>query len=179
MSVFGVDPSEWQRLDWQLLQNGAVALYFSTDVLSEDLRWLREHGYELHEFDCEQWTSQELVHSDFKRVLKFPDYYGNNLDALNDCLSDLAIPSDGGTALVFYRYDSYAKAAGAARMASGRTYAELILDVVASTSRFFLLVGKRLVAVIQSDDPRIRFEALGCTHAVWNPREWLDKKRGL
>jgi RNAse (barnase) inhibitor barstar len=179
MSVFSGDPSEWQRLDWQLLQNGAVALYFSTDVLSEDLRWLRDHGYELHEFDCQQWTSAELVHSDFKRILKFPDYYGNNLDALHDCLSELAIPSGGGTALVFNHYDSYAKAAGAARINSGRTFAELILDIVASTSRSFLLVGMRLVAMIQSDDPRIRFEVLGCTHAVWNPREWLDEKRGL
>jgi RNAse (barnase) inhibitor barstar len=110
MSVFSGDPSERQQLDWQLFQNGAVALYFSTDVLSEDLLWLRDHGYEPHEFDCEQWTSPELVHSDFKRVLKFPEYYGNNLDALNDCLSDLAIPSESGTALVFHRYDSYARA---------------------------------------------------------------------
>jgi hypothetical protein len=179
MSVFSGDPSEWQRLDWQLLQNGAVALYFSPDVLSEDLLWLRGHGYEVHEFDCERWTSEEHVHKDFKQVLKFPDYYGSNFDALSDCFSDLPVPSEGGGALVFHRYDSYAKSAGAARVDSGETRAEIILDIIAKASRFFLLTGIRLVALVQSDDPRIEFKRIGCTSALWNPREWLDKKRGL
>ncbi len=29
------------------------------------------------------------VHSYLKEVLNFPEYYGNNLDALYDCLTDL------------------------------------------------------------------------------------------
>jgi Barstar (barnase inhibitor) len=103
MSVFSRDPSEWQRLDRRLLQNGPVALYFSPTVLSEDMLWLRGHGYEVHEFDCERWRTEDLVHNHFKQVLKFPDYYGNNFDALSDCLSDLAVPSEGGTALVCSR----------------------------------------------------------------------------
>lgn len=179
MSVFSGDPSEWQRLDWQLLQNGPVALYFSPAVLSEDVLWLRGHEYEVHEFDCERWTSSELVHNDFKQVLQFPDYYGDNFDALSDCLSDLRVSPAGGAAFVFYRYDSFAKSAGAARAASGRTHAEIILDIIAETSRFFLLTGMRLVALVQSDDPRIQFERIGGTPVLWNPREWLDKKRGL
>jgi RNAse (barnase) inhibitor barstar len=179
MSAFRDDPSEWQRLDWRLLQNGPIALYLSPSVLSEDLVWLRAHGYEVHEFDCEQWTSEELVHRDFKRVLNFPEYYGGNLDALKDCLSDLAIPPEGGMAIVFRRYDSYSKEAGSTRTPANRTYAELILDILAGTSRFFLLTARRLVVMIQSDDPRIEFERLGCTRACWNPREWLDKNRGL
>lgn len=30
------------------------------------------------------------VHNIFKDTLDFPDYYGNNLDALHDCMSDLS-----------------------------------------------------------------------------------------
>jgi hypothetical protein len=121
---------------------------------------------------------KNLSHNAFRQVLKFPDYYGNNFDALSDCLSDLAVSSDGGAALVFHRYDSYAKLAGAARAASGSTHAEIILDIIAKTSQLFLVTGIRFVALVQSDDPRIGFE-LGCTSALWNPREWLDRKRGL
>lgn len=29
------------------------------------------------------------VHSYLKECLEFPEYYGNNLDALHDCLTDL------------------------------------------------------------------------------------------
>ena len=29
------------------------------------------------------------IHEAFRRELVFPDYYGNNLDALHDCLSDV------------------------------------------------------------------------------------------
>ncbi|HEX3106682.1 MAG TPA: barstar family protein [Terriglobales bacterium] len=179
MSIFSGDPSEWQRVDWKLLQNGPIALYFSPTVLSGDVHWLRDHEYDVYEFNCEHWTSSELVHNDFKQVLQFPDYYGSNFDALSDCLSDLQISSAGGAVFVFNRYDSYAKSVGAARSASGRTHAEIILDIIAEASRFFLLTRIRLLALVQSDDPRIQFERIGCTPVLWNPQEWRDKKRGL
>jgi hypothetical protein len=36
--------TDMDRLDWQLMQNGAVTLYFQTAILEEDLASLREHG---------------------------------------------------------------------------------------------------------------------------------------
>jgi hypothetical protein len=42
-----------------------------------------------------------------------------------------------------------------------------------------LLLGQRLLALIQSDDPRIRFERIGAVPVNWNPREWQDSDRGL
>ena len=32
-------------------------------------------------------------HKYLKKALDFPDYYGNNLDALYDCLTDICVPT--------------------------------------------------------------------------------------
>ena len=37
-------------------------------------------------------TSQEQLHDFLKRKLEFPDYYGGNLAALADCLSEAGEP---------------------------------------------------------------------------------------
>jgi hypothetical protein len=42
-----------------------------------------------------------------------------------------------------------------------------------------LLFGRRLLTLAQCDDPRAAFDPVGAHPALWNPREWLDKNRGL
>lgn len=39
--------------------------------------------------DCEKLRQKEQAHSYLAEVLDFPDYYGKNLDALFDCLTEL------------------------------------------------------------------------------------------
>lgn len=34
-------------------------------------------------------TTMEDIHAEFRRVFNFPEYYGNNLDALHDCLTEV------------------------------------------------------------------------------------------
>jgi len=180
MTSFTRDTSEWQRLDWRLLQNGGVALYFKQQVLLEGIGWLKENGYSIYEFFCDQWTSNDIMHADLQDKMHFPDYYGKNLDALNDCLSDIEPPEHGGVAVVLHGFDSFARAAGAIRYPSAsRTVAEFVLDIMASTSRYQMLTGSRFLCMVQSDDPQIRFERLGCIDAEWNPREFLNKNRGI
>lgn len=38
--------------------------------------------------DGSQMTDRETTHAYLKEVLDLPDYYGNNLDALYDCLTE-------------------------------------------------------------------------------------------
>jgi len=38
-------------------------------------------------FDCSSWDSVNAAHADLSAKLEFPDYYGNNLDALWDMLA--------------------------------------------------------------------------------------------
>jgi RNAse (barnase) inhibitor barstar len=164
-------PEEVQRLDWKLMERGAIALYYRSAVLSADIGWFKQQTYVVHELNAATWTTPDAFHDDVKRVLGFPDYYSRNLASWVDCLPELEVPDEGGMLLVFRRYDAFAKAQP--------QLAQTILDSIESTSRRFLLTGRRLIALVQSDDPRIRFERVGALPVTWNPREWLETDRGL
>ena len=38
----------------------------------------------------DKFSKMEELHSYLKKKMKFPDYYGENLDALFDCLTDIS-----------------------------------------------------------------------------------------
>ena len=162
-------PAEAERLDWKLLERGAVALYHKSSILSSDLGWFRQQRYAIHELDAGGWASPDVFHGDVQRVLGFPSYYAKNLASWIDCLAEIQVPDESGTLLVFRRYDSFAK--------RQPQLAQTVLDSIESTSRRFLLTGRRLIALVQSDDPRIWFERVGAMPVTWNPREWLDSDR--
>ncbi len=171
MSVFHDTPEEWQRLDLTLLKNGSVHLYYRSAVLEEDVAWLRNHNYQIEDFDCSKWETALQMHEELAKRLEFPDYCGKNLDALNDCLGEIVIPESGGRVLVFHRYESFT--------AKLPKVAWHVIDIVDRNAWLNLLFGRRLMALIQSDNPRIEFPLIGSRPAMWNPREWLNKNRGL
>jgi RNAse (barnase) inhibitor barstar len=157
-------PEDQDRLDWRLLQNGPVTLYFSRAVLADHVRWLQEHRYAVHAFDCSTWPTEEAFHQDIARALQFPGYYGGKLNALHDCLGDLEVPPDGGVALAFAAFDAWWK------KAPDRYGA--VLDIIADNSRRFLLTGQRLLALVQSDDRDIRLPEVGASPVMVNPAEF-------
>src|SRR6185369_11944071 len=93
MAAFSTDPGEWQRLDLSLFQNSPVALYFRPEVLDEDIERLRGEGYRIDEFNCANWHTESDFHADVAGRLAFPDYYGCNLDAFDDCIEDIEVPN--------------------------------------------------------------------------------------
>jgi hypothetical protein len=169
MAVFRNEAEEFERLDWDLLQDGAVTLYFRPQLLAADVDWLKDHDYRVDRFDCSLWVDESEMHKALARQLEFPEYYGRNLHALNDCLSDLEISDEGGRVLVFNKYDSFA--------AKAPHVAWSVLDIMETNSRGLLLFGKRLIILVQSDDPAISFEPVGGRAVVWNSAEWLDQSR--
>jgi Barstar (barnase inhibitor) len=179
MAPFNQQDEQVQGIDWQILRDGGVALYWRRELFDEDLDWFHQRHYQVYSFDCERWTSSQEMHMDFQRTLNFPAYYGRNLDALDECVCDLPVPDTGGMALALTRFDAYANGPGAIAKAAGRREAEIVLDALTRASRHFLMTGRRLLTLVQTDDARSRFDGLGCVSAAWNRREWLDKNRGI
>ena len=170
-AAFGDSTNDRERLDWHLFQNGGVVLYHKHQILTEHTAWLVREGYQLRELDAHGWKDARTFHDDVKRVFAFPTHYTPNLASLVDSLAELEIAPGGALAVVLRRYDRFAK-----------TEAHLawsVLDALETTSRRLLLTGRRLLSLVQSDDPRIKFERVGAMPVNWNPREWLDSDRGL
>ena len=171
MASFRNEPEEWQRLDYLILREGSIYLYYQNAVLDESISWLKSNSYQIDEFNTAKWETEESMHDDFAATLSFPDYYGRNLDALNDCMSDVDVPFDSGRALVFRGYDTFSKR-------FPRT-AQIVLDIFDEASRQRMVFGERFIGLVQSDDPSLRFDQTGSYFARWNGREWLNSSRGL
>jgi RNAse (barnase) inhibitor barstar len=180
MTVLSANEVNDQQLDWTILRDGGVALYCKPEILTQDLNWLESKGYGIVSFEAGEWSCEEQMHLELKSALSFPDYYGRNLDALNECIcEDLVVPDEGGLVLVFRSYDRFASAVQLDIRAGGRSFAEIVLHVLAHAVRFHMLFGRRLLIIVQSGNPRIRFDNLAPVFADWNPREWFDKNRDL
>jgi RNAse (barnase) inhibitor barstar len=160
-----------ERLDVTLLQSSAVTLYHKASLLAQDIACLQQLGYRVHTLDAALWKTAADFHADAKREFAFPDYYSANLISWIDALGDLEIPHEGGVVIQFRHFDVFARAEP--------HFAHTLLDSIESASRRFLLLGQRLLALLQSDDPRIRFERIGAVPVNWNPREWQESDRGL
>ena len=159
-----IDPD---GLDWQILQNGWTSLYWRTSILDDDLKWFEKENYVIVEFNCKTWDNGGVMHSQLKDKLNFPDYYGENFNALRDCLSDLNIIKTGFV-FVFRHLDNIDK-----------QRAHAILDIVADSARFHMLFGNRIITLAQVDNPDYEIDALGQTTAQWNGQEWLDSRREI
>jgi hypothetical protein len=117
------------------------------------------------------------MHGDLGRVLRFPDYYGENLNAFNDCMRNVAARQYGfpenatGLVLVLTGFDEFAR--------EFPDQAHGLLDVFAVRSRGAMLAGEQLICFVQSDDPRFSLAPVGATPLLWNEAEWLNARRGL
>jgi RNAse (barnase) inhibitor barstar len=185
MANFKADEVNDEQRDWIILRDGGVQLYWRQEILADDVGWLTSNGYKIISFDAAEWQSssdwesENLMHDSLKARLSFPDYYGKNLDALDECiLDDLIVPDSGGLALVLNHYDRFHNTVQRLVL-NERRVAEVVLSIFARAVQYHMLFGRRLLTLVQSDDPGIQFGRLGGVAAMWNYREWLNKNRGL
>lgn len=159
------------RLDFEILAEGGVALYYQHEVLGEDLAWFALERYEVIQFDEEALDSLEGFHFEARLKLGFREDYEPTPEGLREGLSELPVPDEGGTALVLLGIQRIA-----AEDAEGL---RALLAVITELSHEFMLTGQRFVTLLQSDDPELDVGAFGPRQMAWNPRERMPWTRGL
>ncbi|MGE7770632.1 barstar family protein [Viridibacillus arvi] len=153
----------------ELIQNGSIILFWDTKILERNLKQLECDGFEIYSFDCSLWNEKNF-HEEFASTLNFPDYYGKNLNAFNDCLSDI-LPKKTGFILTFKNYDVFTK-----------RYPDIaydILDIIQLNAWRNLIEGNVLLGFVQSNDGNFPMPPVGGMSPCWNSNEWLDKNRAL
>jgi hypothetical protein len=149
---------QWQRLDWQLLQNSSVHRYRSENEMERTATGLAGLGYAIHHLDAGNWRHEDEMHTALAAELEFPSYYGRNLDALNDVFTDVAEyrygsdPSTTGTVLVIAGYGPFTR--------HHPKLAHILLDIFAGNARHGLLVGHPMLCLVSA---MTDFPAVGAT----------------
>ena len=161
----------------ELVRDPYVTLFWSPRVLDEAIDRLAAQGYDVRTADAASWSDVSDMHRALASLLDFPEYYGHNLDALNDCLSDVAEgqygarPEAEGLVLVLQNYERFAAVSASVAFA--------VLDIFASRARTAALCGRPMLCLVQSNDPQLAFPDVGAAPVEWNSAEWLDARRGL
>jgi RNAse (barnase) inhibitor barstar len=171
------DAETTNAVDYRLVHNTFVTMFWRPSLLDETVDWLRSRAYHAVEFDAGPWASDADMYDDVALGLNFPDYFGRNLDALNDCMRDVASGDYGwdtdatGLVIVLRAFDAFA--------AVDRRTAQIMLDIFADQARGAILIGRRIICLVQSNDPQLAFDPVGAMPVMWNDAEWLSSKRGL
>jgi hypothetical protein len=162
-------------LVFQLMVNTFVTMFRRRSILDEKISYLRSLACHLVPMNAADWHTPAAMHRDLAASLGFPSYYRHNPEAFNDCLRDIAEdgrgwpPSATGFTLVFLGFDSFA-----ARY-PGEAWG--LLDIIARQCRTALVYGRRMLCLVQSDDPDLSFEPVGAVPVMWNDEESLDTNR--
>ena len=162
-----IDPYTPLPFDLVLLRNSPITMYHSRSILENDLQKVVACGYQSYTFDCAVWQSEMDMHRALAAKMSFPDYYGHNLDALNDCLGDSdVILAD--TLIVLVDFNAFFQRFPRAWH---------VLDIIAQACWFNLLFGRKVMGFIHTSDPNITFQQIGAKPVMWNPLEWFDSSR--
>lgn len=175
VASFENSPETWQRPDWRLMQNGFVSLFCGKQVFTEARTELASLGYLVVNLDASEWDTTNAALLGFARAFDFPDYYGKNMNALVDCLADVATyaygsdPTATGTVVAIDRLDAF--------VARDSELGWSLLDILADTGRQALLIGHRFIVIARSEDPRLMLRPVGGSSVMWNPREFRESDR--
>jgi RNAse (barnase) inhibitor barstar len=178
VATWDADAETTHPVDFRLVRNTFVTMFWRSSLLDETVGWLQSHAYRVVEFDAGSWSSDADMYDDVALALGFPDYFGRNLDALNDCMSDVASGDYGwdagvntGVVIVLRAFDAFT--------AVDRRTAQKMLHIFADQARSAILIGHRIICLVQSDDPRLTFEPVGAMPVMWNDDEWSNSRRDL
>ena len=153
-------------IELKILGRGWINLYWNEDVINYDIELLMSKNYRVENFDCKFLTGIKQLHAELKIRLDFPDYYGHNFDALNDCLSTDLVIDENGLVIVFRHLDKF----------NIKTI-HTLLDVFVSNARKRFISGQKLLILVQVDNPNFILPKVGAYNVYWNDKEWAHSAR--
>ncbi|MDX9911256.1 MAG: hypothetical protein RBS39_05450 [Phycisphaerales bacterium] len=168
MAVFKNNEEEgWGRFDFGPLRDSfGIILYCSTQKLKNDVAWLARNDYVIMEFDCQRWTSQDAIHNDVSEQFEFSHWYLGSPRAIHGMLMDVDVPEVGGLAVVLRRVDGI--------RVDYDDFVWNLMNFCTYVIRFHLLFGRRMLLLVQSNDPAMEFKEVGGRSVNWN---WEERSR--
>jgi Barstar (barnase inhibitor) len=157
-------------LDYQLMQNGAVSLFWRRWVMERAIERLKRQGYRVLLVDAAKSAPVgKLLQAIAVQVPEWPEGYVSTLDGLADALSEMNFPVETGIVIAFVGYSEFER--------QSPQEARMVLDIIEGQSRFCLLFGLRLLGLVHVDDPDIDLGSLGGRRASWNGAEMWQRNR--
>ncbi len=135
-------------VDDRFARDPRLTVFRRAAALTRAVEQLRGRGYDVRETDAGRWGDEQGMHRDLAALLDFPDYYGRNLDALNDCMGEVAagaygvLPGATGLVLVLRHFDAFA--------AGHRYAASQLLDIVTGWAAEAARQDRQLLCLVES-----------------------------
>ncbi len=173
MAAFSDDEIAENPGVWDLFQNGGVVLFKEREILKLAAGQLASCGYVVHLVDCQDHHDEESILKAIVNALGIARYPNMCLDGFNDFISQIEFSDWTGVIVVLLGFHRFRQACPES--------AFFILDIMADNHRSHLLLGNRLLTLVQSDDPRLdeRIGKVGGYQPIWNSSEWFLESRGL
>lgn len=130
-------------LDARILAQGPFRLYYARERLDEEAAVLRTLRYRIVVLDASRFTTTGAFHAKVRLMLGHQGLYEETLEGFAEALRVMPFSPFGRAALVFHHFDVFARQCG--------LLAEEVLDVILRQSRYDLVRGRRLLALLQSD----------------------------
>ncbi len=139
-----VTENQYNKPDWNLLKNGFINTYKTTEKLTADVNSLKNNGYRNIIFDAKEWNKEIEFHEAVAKQFHFPDYYGKNLNAFNDCMVESLMSVNQNIVIVLDNFHFLEER-------FGHNFAWSLLDIVSDNSRMLLVLGKKVITLIRSE----------------------------
>ncbi len=131
-----------KRLSEMLKDPGTSGVYLLEESPSvEQLDKLTcERGFAFFHLEGQDVRDKDQFLKQVARALGFPEYFGNNWDALADCLTDMSWHEKDGFVILYDHFDSLAQY-------SPRDF-EMALDIFKESAEFWHKRGKALLVLL-------------------------------